>query len=183
MSDAIHTDVATERETPARASGGASLASAAIPASASTAAPGLGRRHFIAGGVASAALIGALARAASAEDAATSGQTTDLSALSQDCVATGEACLAHCIQMLSTGDTTMAGCARSVHEMMAVCGALSRLAATESTFLPALAAVCRDVCAACERECEKHAKSHAVCAACGEACKKLGAALAGIASA
>jgi Cys-rich four helix bundle protein (predicted Tat secretion target) len=139
---------------------------------------GLDRRGFLAGGLASAALIGALARAARSEDAAKPGDRPDLAELSNTCVDVGETCLSHCLQMMSSGDTTLAACARSVYEMTAVCGALGRLARTESKQLPALAAVCKDVCDACEAECRKHAKDHAVCASCADACKALSAGIA-----
>jgi Cys-rich four helix bundle protein (predicted Tat secretion target) len=79
--------------------------------------------------------------------------------------------------MFAAGDTSLAGCARSVHEMSAVCAALERLAWMESSHLTSLSPVCAEVCEACEKECRKHAKEHAVCASCADACKDLAAAL------
>ncbi len=52
-----------------------------------------------------------------------------LIAATGDCVAKGEACLAHCLVLLGDGDKAMAECAKAVNQMLAVCGALQKLAA------------------------------------------------------
>jgi Cys-rich four helix bundle protein (predicted Tat secretion target) len=86
------------------------------------------------------------------------------------CVKAGDACLDHCLQVLSTGDKSMSECARSVSELVAVCGALGKLAAANSALLPKYAAVVRMSCDNCEKECRKHEDKHATCKACADAC-------------
>ena len=86
------------------------------------------------------------------------------------CVEKGEVCLTHCIMLMGEGDKTMAACATSVREMLATCRALITLAGAESKFAPKLAALCVDVCKACEAECKKHADKHKACKECMESC-------------
>jgi Cys-rich four helix bundle protein (predicted Tat secretion target) len=86
-----------------------------------------------------------------------------------DCVAKGEACLAHCLKSFESGDTELAVCAARVNELIASCGLLARLAATESRHLKAMAAVSSAICTDCEAECRKH-EVHPECKACGDAC-------------
>lgn len=93
-----------------------------------------------------------------------------LAAAAADCDARGEACLQHCLQMLMNGDTAMAGCAASVRQMLAACRAIHALALQQSTFVTRMAPVVRDICRACELECEKHAATHDVCRDCRDAC-------------
>ena len=40
------------------------------------------------------------------------------------CVEAGQICLAHCIALLSEGDTSMKDCAAGVNQMLALCGTL-----------------------------------------------------------
>lgn len=87
-----------------------------------------------------------------------------------DCLAKGEICVAHCIDLMKGGDTAMADCMKSVSIMMPMCAALVRLAALDAKRLKELAAVCKDVCADCEAECKKHADKHAVCKDCMDSC-------------
>lgn len=87
-----------------------------------------------------------------------------------ECRTAGEACLAHCLELLAQGDTTMAACAQNVNQMLAVCDALGRLAAQQSKYTPRLAALTADLCKDCEAECRKHEKEHAECKACADAC-------------
>jgi Cys-rich four helix bundle protein (predicted Tat secretion target) len=89
-----------------------------------------------------------------------------------DCVRKAEDCLPHCLNMLSTGDTTLAACAQSVRETMAVCQATAALAASGSKHLSDLAKVCADICKDCEAECRKHADKHQICKDCADACAK-----------
>lgn len=86
------------------------------------------------------------------------------------CVARGETCLAHCLDLLGKGDRSIAPCAVSVNEMLAVCGALGRLAAQDAPSLPAIARAAHDVCRRCEEECRRHEQKHAQCRACADAC-------------
>ena len=86
------------------------------------------------------------------------------------CIEKGEVCLTHCIMLMGEGDKTMAACASSVRDMLASCRALITLAGAESKFAPKLAALCVDVCKACEAECKKHADKHKACKECMESC-------------
>lgn len=95
---------------------------------------------------------------------------TSLVDSSADCLKTGEACLAHCITLLSQGDKEMAACAQSVSELLATCDALMKLAAQKSKFTPAMAKVTADVCSSCEKQCRKYESLHAECKACAESC-------------
>jgi Cys-rich four helix bundle protein (predicted Tat secretion target) len=86
------------------------------------------------------------------------------------CVRSGEICLQHCLDLLGTGDTSLAACARLVTQMLAVCTAVGPIAAANSRYMPITARLCLEVCTDCERECRKHAEHHAVCKACADAC-------------
>jgi Cys-rich four helix bundle protein (predicted Tat secretion target) len=87
-----------------------------------------------------------------------------------DCVAKGDACLAHCLVQLGTGDKSLADCATAVNSLIPLCGALQRLAAQGSPFVVAQAKVTLESCTECEKVCRKHADQHAECKACMEAC-------------
>lgn len=86
------------------------------------------------------------------------------------CINRGEVCINHCVTSMSTGDTSLKDCLRSVSAMLPMCAALARFGALESTRLAELAKLCIDICADCEKECKKHAEHHAACKACGESC-------------
>lgn len=88
-----------------------------------------------------------------------------------DCIAAGEACLAHCIEALGQGDTSLGACAAAVHDMLAICRAMGSLAAVNSSLLPKLATLCVDSCQRCEKECEPHVSHHSECKACFDACR------------
>lgn len=104
---------------------------------------------------------------------ATTGKPTQaLVDTAGDCIAKGEACLAHCLVLLGEGDKEMAGCARTVNQMLAICTALQKLAAQDAKLLPATAKLAADACRDCEKECRKHEKQHAECKACADACAK-----------
>ncbi len=94
-----------------------------------------------------------------------------LIAAAYDCIKSGQLCLAHCLDSFTTGDTALAGCAKSVDQMLAVCGALAKLAAAGSPHVAAAAKLALAVCKDCEKECRKHADQHATCKACAEGCK------------
>ncbi len=98
------------------------------------------------------------------------GEENPLVESALDCVKTGERCAAHCIELFKTGDTSLARCLAAVTEMLPMCTALARLAATNSRHLPALAQVCISVCEDCEKACRKHEKEHPECRECAEAC-------------
>jgi Cys-rich four helix bundle protein (predicted Tat secretion target) len=132
----------------------------------------LGRRELVIGAAAVAA-VASMSRSAAAAAEPKPAKQAGLAALAGTCVQKGEECLSHCLALFAAGDTTLAACAKAVHEMSAVCGALERLAYADSTHLRALAPACAAVCESCEKECEKHAKEHEICATCGKACKEL----------
>jgi Cys-rich four helix bundle protein (predicted Tat secretion target) len=94
----------------------------------------------------------------------------DLIAATADCVTKGQLCISHCLTLLGQGDKEMAACAKSVNQMLALCGALQSLATQQSAFVPAVAKTTLAVCEACEKECRKHEKKHAECKACADAC-------------
>jgi len=93
-----------------------------------------------------------------------------LVAAANECLAKSEICLAHCHQNLAEGDKSLGACAKSVNEMMALCGALGSIAAQNAPSLPKLSAVVLDACHRCEAECRKHQNEHAPCKDCAEAC-------------
>jgi Cys-rich four helix bundle protein (predicted Tat secretion target) len=86
------------------------------------------------------------------------------------CVMAGEACIGHCLELLSQGDKAMGECAKSVEQMLSLCTALRQLATWNSAYVPALAKVALDACTACEQACRKHEKMHDTCKACAESC-------------
>lgn len=93
-----------------------------------------------------------------------------LVAATADCIQKGQVCQSHCLQLLGQGDKEMAACAKSVNQMLALCGALQSLANQESAYLPRLAKIAMDACNQCEDECKKHADKHEACKACGKSC-------------
>lgn len=89
---------------------------------------------------------------------------------SSDCVKVGEVCLDHCHQLLGQGDKSLGACAKSVSEMLAVCGVLRSLSAQGAKSLPRFAKLAAEVCKDCEDECRKHEDKHKECKDCAEAC-------------
>lgn len=86
------------------------------------------------------------------------------------CTIMGNLCAAHCIDLFKTGDTSVAGCADTVTDMLATCGAMNTLAASNSPIAKDMARVCMDACKNCEKECKKHADKHEACKNCADAC-------------
>ncbi|MFY9642507.1 MAG: Csp1 family four helix bundle copper storage protein [Rhodomicrobium sp.] len=93
-----------------------------------------------------------------------------LSEAARNCVSAGDLCMSHCLALFTMGDTTTAGCAKSVYQMSAMCEALARLASASSEHLPLLAKACHETCVDCEKECRKHEKEHVICKACADSC-------------
>lgn len=89
-----------------------------------------------------------------------------------DCSKKGALCINHCLSSFAAGDTTLAACAKTVMEAMAICDALVTAAALESKNLPALAKAAMAFCKDCEDECRKHEKKHMTCKDCADACAK-----------
>ncbi|HEY1906114.1 MAG TPA: hypothetical protein VGG91_08735 [Myxococcaceae bacterium] len=101
---------------------------------------------------------GALALAGAA-----AGKAPGLVELASACIQVGEECQAHCLQQFAAGDTSLAGCARSVALMLQMCRALVTAAAQNASRLKEIARVCGEVCRDCEAACEPHAGHHDVC--------------------
>ncbi len=87
-----------------------------------------------------------------------------------NCVKTGNACIAHCLDLIKAGDASIIDCLKSVQETVAFCGGHAYLSASDSKHLDAMCELAIKICGDCQKECEKHAKKHAECKACGEAC-------------
>ena len=87
-----------------------------------------------------------------------------------DCINKGEACLAHCLILMGDGDKSVAGCAKSVSETIALCEGLRKLAAQGSKRAVELARIAKGACLDCEKECRKHETKHAECRACAKSC-------------
>lgn len=138
----------------------------------------MNRRELLVGGIAlaGAAMVGNAQAAAHEHDHAAMHEhhhgapATALTLAISDCIQKGEVCLNHCIDLLGQGERDMAACAKTVNEVLAVCGALQQLANQNSKQLARMAAIAMDVCKACEDECKKHADKHESCKACGESC-------------
>lgn len=96
-----------------------------------------------------------------------------LVAVTNECIAKGQACLSHCFETFVAGDTAMAECARAVHEMIATCQAFALLAANDSVVLRPMAQACIAVCEECEKQCRVHEEHQPECRACADACKDL----------
>lgn len=93
-------------------------------------------------------------------------------AAAANCVAIGQLCQAHCLRMLSTGDKSMADCARTVSQMIPLCIALTSLAAQNSPMVPQLAKVALDACKQCADACKPHVEHHGECKDCFDACQE-----------
>ncbi len=86
-------------------------------------------------------------------------------------------CLAHCLVSFEEGDTVLATCARSVHNMISLCDAFSAQVTNNSKYIDGIAEVCRTSCVDCEKECRKHENDHVECKQCADACLELIAAI------
>ena len=86
------------------------------------------------------------------------------------CVRTAEVCMAHCLQVMGGGDRSMEGCGHAVNALRSVCGTLAALAIQKSPLLGQYAAVAKQFCDACEKECRQHADEHVACKDCADAC-------------
>ena len=137
------------------------------------------RRTFMTG---VAALLAALALEGAALAAPAASDGSKLQAIIEACLGctrAGDACVAHCASMLSTGDTSMAKCNVTVHNMLAVCKAMEDVASygnAPAANIKALASACAKMCRDCAAACEVHASHHEVCKNCYLSCKKCAAA-------
>ncbi|MDH5711540.1 MAG: four-helix bundle copper-binding protein [Gammaproteobacteria bacterium] len=90
---------------------------------------------------------------------------------SLDCLKKGQACLDHCMLLFKKGDTSVADCADTVNEMLAMCSTLSKLSSYQSKHLKAFTKVCIESCKDCLKECRKHEDKHPECKACADSCR------------
>ena len=87
-----------------------------------------------------------------------------------NCINKGEVCVSHCIMLMGDGDKSVAGCARTVSETLALCESLRKLAAQGSPRAVEVAKIAMASCLDCEKECRKHEQKHAECRDCAKAC-------------
>jgi Cys-rich four helix bundle protein (predicted Tat secretion target) len=132
------------------------------------------RREFLVGlgaaaAVASASQVLAQGAPASGMEGMHAPKYKALEESTAHCVGTGDDCLRHCFGMMSMGDASMVGCTKAAYDMVAGCTALHSLAAVNSPHTPALAKAVADMCAGCQKECEKY-PNIPECKACGESC-------------
>jgi Cys-rich four helix bundle protein (predicted Tat secretion target) len=131
------------------------------------------RREFM---VASGALAVSGVAAAAPDAGSALAKGAGLVELGSACIQVGEECQAHCFQQLAAGDTSLAGCAKSVSLMLQMCRALVTAAAQGTPRLKDIARACGQVCRDCEASCKPHAGHHDVCRRCMEACRSCAAA-------
>ncbi len=93
-----------------------------------------------------------------------------LIAEAQHCIKTGNACAAHCIVQMRTGDTDLLECLVQVQELVVACEALLKFAAFDSEHLKTYAKATIEVCETCEKECRKFEELHTECKECADAC-------------
>lgn len=95
----------------------------------------------------------------------------DLIEAALDCVAKGQACIGHCLDLMASGDTSVAECAKSVNLMTPFCDSFARFAVADSVMLKDMAQMCLKVCDDCEKACHEHEDEHVECYECAEACR------------
>jgi len=100
------------------------------------------------------------------------GDNASIAAAANACAAAAEACLRHCLAMLSSGNTSMSGCAKAVADLGPAARALAAIAPGNSAHVGALAAVVEQFAKDCKAECDKHL-TMAPCKACAESCATL----------
>lgn len=129
------------------------------------------RRKFLAGTAAALTVAAMPAVAADKHHHHHHEKHNNLVDAADECVATGKACLNHCLILLGDGDTSMKECSKNVNEMIPVCNAMATLALSDSKNLKAMAEVCLASCKDCKAACKDHINDHVECKDCYEACK------------
>ncbi len=138
----------------------------------------MNRREFIAGTGTLAAMVATATSTVTAHGsdntaAPAASHLAELATATFDCLKTGEDCLRHCTESLAVGDQSMAACNRTVHDMLAVCEAMSKVATyhtAQAQHTRKLAEVCADICLDCSAACKPHAHHHVTCKRCMESC-------------
>jgi Cys-rich four helix bundle protein (predicted Tat secretion target) len=137
---------------------------------------GITRREILAGAgaLAFAAVTKGVTEAAEHDHAhmAMANPNAEAIKAANECVAAGQACIAHCIEMFKAGDTSMAECNEAVQVSGKMCSTLAFLALTNSKHLKEFAKICIETCSDCEAACKKHEKTMPACAECAKACRK-----------
>jgi Cys-rich four helix bundle protein (predicted Tat secretion target) len=87
-----------------------------------------------------------------------------------ECAKKGDICIAHCQQLLSKGDTSLAACLQTALSMSVMCAAFAKVAAYEPKSLKKVAIACADLCRECEKACHEHESHHVICKECAESC-------------
>lgn len=90
----------------------------------------------------------------------------------ENCILKGDACIAHCLSLLGTGDTSMADCSKAANDMRAVMVGLASAAASQNPHLADLARAAMLFCTDCQAACAKHASMHLICKECMDACTR-----------
>ena len=98
------------------------------------------------------------------------GKYATLAGTAADCTRVGQVCITHCLELLGQGDKSVGACAASVNQLLATCDALMKLSASDSKYVPKMAALALTVCEDCEKECRVHESKHKECKDCAEAC-------------
>jgi Cys-rich four helix bundle protein (predicted Tat secretion target) len=129
----------------------------------------MNRREMLTIAGAAAALVAARADAA---PPVAKVDTAALTTAANSCAAAAEACLRHCIAMLSSGNASMAGCAKAVADLGPAARALAEIAPGGSAHVAALASVVGQIAKDCKAECDKHL-AMAPCKACSDSCGAL----------
>lgn len=132
----------------------------------------LSRREILvgAGALAGAAAGGSAWASGEHDHASHAPRHPELLQALEACLSTGRRCVSHCLVTFEEGDSRLAVCARKVHEMLAICSAMTVLTASNSVYARELAKVCAQACEDCAAECRKHADDHRECRDCMEAC-------------
>ena len=142
------------------------------------------RREFVIGAASGLAAV-ALTKAAAADShgahaghgghgGAADPRVSGLLETTLECQQAAADCIRHCLELLGTGDKSLASCMDRVMRMQAVTQATHAVAAADrapSARTKDLVAVCADFCNDCAAECEPHAEMHAACKACLDACR------------
>ena len=87
-----------------------------------------------------------------------------------DCIAKGDICKAHCVELMGMGQKNMYECMKSVAEVTALCESFIALASQKSPLTKKLAGICIQACENCKKECMKHAAHHKQCKDCADSC-------------
>lgn len=130
------------------------------------------RRSFLVGSIAAVAAVSSTGVLSASKDHSHhhSNKYTELVISALHCIQTAQYCRAHCIELIKSGDTSLADCLEAVTDTISVCETLVQLSASDNRHLKAYASVCIDICKDCEMECEKHQEKHKECKECMLSC-------------